>query len=364
VQLSATLSRYLSRQYAFWLTSVFVALIGVAFLFDVVEGMRRAKGKSEATLGIVLQMSLYKMPHLVEKLLPFVVLFGAMFAFWRLARANEVVVARSAGVSAWQFLLPAIAVTLFLGVVHVTVFNPFAAITLAKFERLESQFLNRSTSLLSVSKNGLWLRQADQGGQSVIHAMRVANDDMELRDVIIFLFEGADKFAGRIDAESARLEEGYWNIKNAWISAPNRAAKFVASYRLKTDLTITKIQDSFASPETMSFWELPEFILALEAAGFSGHRHRLYLYTLYALPVLLCAMVLIAATFTLRVNRRTGAVFAIIGGTFFSFVLYFLSDVVHALGLSANVPTLLAAWTPASVALMLGLAMLFHVEDG
>src|SRR3546814_5301309 len=77
-------------------------------------------------------------------------------------------------------------------------------------------------------------------------------------------------------------------IENAWLSAPNRTAEFVKNYRLKTDLTITKIQDSFASPEAMSFWELPEFIATLEAAGFSGHRHRLHYYTLLVYPLLLC----------------------------------------------------------------------------
>src|SRR3546814_12275295 len=86
----------------------------------------------------------------------------------------------------------------------------------------------------------------------------------------------------------------------------------------------------------MSFWELPEFIATLEAAGFSGHRHRLHYYTLLVYPLLLCSMVLIAAVFTLRVNRRSGAAFAVGGGVLFSFVLYFLSDVVHSLGISSE----------------------------
>src|SRR3546814_11065843 len=103
--------------------------------------------------------------------------------------------------------------------------------------------------MLAVSKNGLWLRQADDRGQSVIHALSVSNKDMVLNDVIIFLYEGTDRFAGRIDAEHARLEDGYWQIENAWLSAPNRTAEFVKNYRLKTDLTITKSQARFRSEE-------------------------------------------------------------------------------------------------------------------
>src|SRR3546814_15551294 len=107
--------------------------------------------------------------------------------------------------------------------------------------------------MLAVSKNGLWLRQADDRGQSVIHALSVSNKDMVLNDVIIFLYEGTDRFAGRIDADRARLEDGYWRIEDTWLSAPNRSAEFVESYRLKTDLNIAKIQDSFARrPEERS----------------------------------------------------------------------------------------------------------------
>src|SRR3546814_13987905 len=138
--------------------------------------------------------------------------------------------------------------------------------------------------MLAVSTHRLWLRQADDRGQSATHALSVSYKDKVLNDVISFRYEGTDRFAGRIDAEHARLEDGYWQIENAWLSAPNRTAEFVKNYRLKTDLTITQIQDSLASPQTLSFWELPEFTAQLQAAGSSGPRTRLPAPTLRAYP--------------------------------------------------------------------------------
>ena len=78
----------------------------------------------------------------------------------------------------------------------------------------------------------------------------------------------------------------------------------------------------------------------------------------------MCAMVLIAATFTLRQTRRGGTTYIVSGGVLTGFVLYFFSDIVFALGLSDSIPVLLAAWTPSGVATMLGAAMLLHLEDG
>lgn len=362
--LSATLSVYLARHFGFWLASVFAGITAVILLFDIVEMLRRAAGKEEVALSIVIQMSLFKLPHLIQQMLPFCILFGATLAFWRLSRANELIVSRAAGISVWQILAPTICIALLVGVFQVTIFNPVASVMLSKFEKLESQYLNQSTSLLSVSSGGLWLRQSDVRGQSVIHATRVAQSDMSLQHVTIFLYEGEDRFTGRIDAESAQLKDGYWDISNAWISQPNTTTYHIDRYRLNTDLTLNKILDSFASPETLSFWELPSFIANLEGAGFSGLRHKLYWQSLLASPVLLAAMILIAAIFSLRTTGRVGASASIAGAAFSGFLLYFASDLVYALGQSASIPSTLAAWAPAGVSGLLGIAMLFHFEDG
>ena len=87
-------------------------------------------------------------------------------------------------------------------------------------------------------------------------------------------------------------------------------------------------------------------------------------HAIMASPLLMCAMILIAATFTLRHSRRGGATYVIAGGVLTGFILYFFSDIVFALGQTDSIPVVLAAWTPSGVATLLGLAMLLHLEDG
>lgn len=364
-RLSATALRYVARQYALCLGGVLALFICLVFLIDTVELLRRASGKQDVTFSTVLQMAVFQLPMMVQELLPFAVLFGAMLAFWRLNRTSELVAIRSFGVSVWQFLLPVILITALVGGVKLTVFDPMAASMAAKFEQLESKYLRLRTSVLAVSKTGLWLRQNTAEGEAVIHAATVSHDGLELAKVIIFFYEGKDKFARRIDAESATLNDGYWLLDDAWLSQPDElGTRFVEEYKVPTDLTLEKIQESFASPETVSFWELPKFIKVLEETGFSTIRHRLHYQALLAEPILLCAMTLVAAVFSLRHNRRTGGFIAVAGGVGTGFMLYFVTDVVSALGLSAALPVALAAWTPAGASTLLGLSMLFHLEDG
>jgi lipopolysaccharide export system permease protein len=365
VQLAKTLSSYIARQFLAWFCSVFVAMVIVAFLLDYIELIRRSVTKVQATLWVLLEMAALKLPHTAQEVLPFAVLFGTMLAFWRLTRNHELVVARAAGVSVWQFLTPAVLVALLVGVVFVTVFNPIASLMEAAYEKLESRILRQGSDQLSLSDTGLWLRQSDQAGnQIIIHAEKFAPGELTLDTVALFFFNDQMRFTSRIDARTATLTAHDWLIENGTRWLPNAPSEPFTELRLPTTLTPRKIEESFASPDTMSFWDLPGFITLLEQSGFPAQRHRLHFNVLLARPFLLCAMVLVAATFSLRMQRRGGATLMIVGGVLSGFLLYFLSDVVFAFGLSAKVPVTLAAWAPTGVSLIFGVSMLLHLEDG
>lgn len=366
MRLSTTLSVYIGRNFLLSFVVLFGLFLLLILLFDTVELMRRAAAKPNVSFSLVMEMALLKLPHMGQQVFPFAVLFGGMMAFWRLTRTHELVITRAAGVSVWQFLLPVIGIAFLLGFIQIGILNPLASTTVTRFERIEAVNLKGQKSFLALSRAGLWLRQANTEGQSVVHSNIVlqSGKEVELRDVIVFNYKDAEQFSGRIDAEFARLEDGFWHITNAWVHIPNEQPRFEKDYWLATDLTLNRIQDSFAPPETMSFWALPDFIETLEKAGFSAIRHKLYWHSLLASPFLMCAMVLIAATFTLRHARQGGGIYIIAGGVLTGFIFYFFSDIVFALGLSDSIPVILAAWTPSGVATLLGLATLLHLEDG
>jgi lipopolysaccharide export system permease protein len=365
VQLAKTLSAYIARQFFAWFCGVFAAMVIVTFLLDYLELIRRGGVKVQATLWLLLEMAALKLPQTAQEVLPFAVLFGTMLAFWQLTRHHELVVARAAGFSVWQFLTPAVLVALLIGIITVTVFNPIASMTEAAYEKLDSRILRQGSDRLLLSNAGLWLRQSDQAGnQVIIHADKIAPGEIILAKVTLFFFNELVQFTSRVDGQTARLEHGDWLIENGLRWLPDEPPQPFTELRLPTTLTARKIEESFASPETMSFWDLPGFIGLLEQSGFPAQRHRLHFNVLLARPFLLCAMVLVAATFSLRMQRRGGATLMIVCGVVSGFLLYLLSDIVFAFGLSAKVPVTLAAWTPTGVSLIFGTSMLLHLEDG
>ena len=154
--------------------------------------------------------------------------------------------------------------------------TPVSARLLVQYAGLEAKYLRGQASQLAVSRNGLWLRQGDAEHQSVIHALRVADQGVRLDDTIIFLYGKGDHFEGRIDARSAQLQSGNWLLKRAWVSDTRGVTKYYPAYRLPTTLTRAQIQESFAPPSTISFWNLPGFIkTAMTASLDEAQRARL-----------------------------------------------------------------------------------------
>jgi len=357
------LQRYFGRQYLLWFLVFLGALSGIVFLFEVAELMRRAVGHQNVGFDLILKMGIYKLPETIERILAFVVLFSGLFTFWRLTRSQELTVARSVGISAWQFVRPALLITLGFAILNITVLNPIGAGMNAKYKILEGRYLER-TPTLELTGAGLWLRQHDDAKRYLLHADRVVMEPLTLSPVIVFMYDNDGKYLGRVDATQAVLRDGAWDIRDAWLNMDQTLPQHVDDWSLPTTLTLGKIQESMAAPNTISFWELPRFIRALKTIGLPQTRHQLAFQSILAQPLSLCSMVFFAAAFSLRMNRRGGVTITILAGVLLGSFIYTMNNIVGALGVNQTLPVVLAAWAIPVVAFALGNAALLHMEEG
>tara|TARA_R110002124_G_scaffold129483_1_gene291005 strand:+ start:311774 stop:312871 length:1098 start_codon:yes stop_codon:yes gene_type:complete len=362
-----TLNIYLVKNYLRNSLGLLALFLCIIYLFDTVELIRRASKFDDVPLSLVLHMALLKLPEIGQVIMPFIILFGSIYTFWQLSRRSELVIIRSAGLSAWQFLAPLVSVALLIGIVQITAINPLGAALLARFEQLESNHLSHQRNLIALFEGGLWLKQKnedDADGYIIIHAEKIHRESWELDKVIAFYFSEKDDFIRRIDADEAILEKGQWRFSQAILNTGSAPAMPVNNYTLRTDLTREDIEETFSSPETISFWKLPSFIKTLETAGFDSTRMKIHLQNLLALPVLFVAMVLLAAVVSLRPQRSGNTSLLILSGIFIGFFIFLGSSFLNALGASQQIPVILSAWSPAFITLLLGGGALFTIEDG
>ncbi|MBR7158582.1 MAG: LPS export ABC transporter permease LptG [Alphaproteobacteria bacterium] len=365
--LTPTITKYMMRHFLVSFFGVLFILLALTFLFDFIELMRRTASRPNVTIQYVLEMTALKLPSMLHILLPFVVLISSLLVFWRLSKSHELIIIRAAGVSVWQFIAPMLIATFVIGVLNITAFNPLAAATYKNYERLEDRFGMSSANPLNISNQGLWLKETRDNTQYTIHAGKIKQTEkaLQMEDMSIFETDANDRFLRRIEAAKGTLKDHKFYLENAWIMEVGKAALFKEKLEIETILSLNKIQDNFSSPETVSFWTLPDFIKFFEQTGFSPLKHQLHWYSLIASPLFLCAMVLIAAVFSLNTNQRQGGIFLQTAlGISAGFILFFLSKVSYAFGSSASIPLFLAVWSPSLIAIPLCLFALLHREDG
>lgn len=361
ILIGRTLGRYFSLRFTKVILAVFFTVFVLVYTLDFVELLRRAGETPGASPGFMARLALFRTPAVAELVLPFAVLFGSTATLLQLSRKLELVVARSAGVSAWQFLQPAILVAALIGVFSITVYNPGSAQLKQKASEIEARVFARSTQS---SGKDMWLRQKSVDGQAIIRAEGIIEGTTTLTGVTIFTFDDRGGFLERIEAPEATLREGYWELKEARILSATQEPQIYDVYMMASTLEASQVRQSFTSPDSVPFWSLPDVINRTERAGLDATRYQIHYQSLLARPLLLIAMVFVAASVSLRFFRFGGVAKMVLGGVAAGFVLYVIQQVMEDLGASGFVRPVIAAWFPAVVGTLLGILALLYQEDG
>jgi lipopolysaccharide export system permease protein len=359
-----TLGRYFAGRFVVSAVGVFASNFVLLVLVDYIEMVRKTSGLVSASAVTIAETSLFRVPQLLEKMMPFCILVGAMTCYLALSRRLELVVARAAGVSAWQFISPALASAIVLGILATVAYNPMSANLREVSKRMEAELFGSASSGSIQDASGFWINQVNSDGQTIINALRSEQQGVRLTGLTLFRFDTDFQFKERIEAREASLEEGRWLFKSVRRFSLDGPPVDQDSFFLTTTLTPAQVRNSFSTPETVSFWQLPGYIRSSESSGFATAGYRLQYHKLIAQPFLLAAMVMLAASVSLRFFRFGGVQKMVLSGVVAGFLLYILSKVTEDLSKAELMHPIAAAWLPVVVGGLTGFLALLYQEDG
>ncbi len=360
---------YFARRFVMGFILISAVLFALLVLVDLVEQSRKFSSY-DIGWGRVFGLTLLNTPATLNLILPLIMILATVVLFLSLARSSELVVTRAAGRSALAALQAPVWVAFLIGIMAVGMLNPIVAATAKRYLQVSEKIRSGGVSALSISDEGLWLRQGGAQGQTVIRAWRSNADASVLYDVTFISYAPDGGPIRRIEAESAALDDSTWVLTDAksWplqlgVNAEGNAQEY-ATLTLPSTLTLDRIRESISDPGAVSIYELPAFIHQLEQAGFSPRRQKVWLQTELARPFFLVAMVLVASAFTMRHTRFGGTGVAVLTSVLLGFGLYFIRSFAQILGENGQIPVILAAWAPPVASILLALGLLLHAEDG
>ncbi len=358
-----TLFSYIFRQYFKWFSIVFLSFSSIVVLFDYFELFRRARGKSDIGFVLISKMVLFHFPDIIKQLIPLIALFSSLMLFWKLGRSSQLVIMRVSGGSLRRLLSPIFFFLALYTLADFSFFNGISAQMMQKFEHYNNTIFRGKSSSIRLSSSGLWLRESFDNKYAIIQIKSVQLRQNRLNHLSIFVFSDQNNLLERIEADRADVREDGWILKKGQLFEPNRLPQRFETYKWTTNLDLMSIENQFLGPDTISFWQLRQYITILKEAGLSTTKHEMQWNTTLARPLLILTMALLGAFVSFWVMQRHMKFSVILFVILFAYVIYVLFNVVGAMGQNYTIPVFLAAWAPPLMSLFFLTAVVLHFEE-
>ena len=361
--ISGTLFRYFGSRYLAWIMASGVGLTIIVSLIQAVELVRRSSNRQTADDVSILNLVLLNIPTVIEMILPIVLVIGSMVCFESWNRTNEFVVSRGFGKSIWSVLSPVAVVAFLVGVFYVSVINPIGSVTSRHYESLTNSIFGSDEQRLSVSADGIWLRDEHPEGRFIIHGEMLEVGISSIIRPVIYKFDQNNDLDLRIRAETMRLTDSGWVIDDAHAWNRDGVLSEHGNMMLPSSLGILDLGLSSEPPNTIAVYSLPSFIAILERAGLPAVEHRIHFHKLMALPFLLIGLAMISARATLTNLVRGRRVRLFTRGMIIAVAVTLFSHFMQVLGESLRLPAILAAWAPALTVAVIGTIMIARMDE-
>ncbi len=357
---TSCLNRYFCKSFLGWFGIVIFFLGIVIGIFEGIEMLRRSMSRPEIPLVIIIEMILLKIPSLLQRLLPFVVLLSGLLCFGRMQSTKEYLAFQSIGYSVWQFVSGLSFLCFALGLLNLSIILPLTSAFSGRLSYLEETLFSRSLHRLSVGSSGIWLKEKNNDEYTIIHADAFTENAKGLKNPIFYIFDKDNSFIKRIEStEAILLKSKEWTIQNPKINGKNahKTLKFSSTFNSK------QLQRSHVPPEAISFWDIPRTITMLEKAGLSVTNYQLFWHKQISKIIMFIGMLSLAVFFSFHSDRHKTQTLPIVLALTSGFIIYILSDIIYVIGLSQRLPVWVAAWSPSLITLLISIVLLIHKED-
>ena len=363
MKLNSEIFKYIAKTFLVSSAIIIISFSSIIFIGDLVEYNKKLAAYDSNSIGLILSLSALNLPKMLQEILPFCLLFSGMLWTIKVNKNKELLVIRSSGLPVRKVCYPIFLVSVILGFLSVTTFGPLVSATQKKIQKIESESLGKPINSLFVTSSGFWVRQGSQYGNDIIYAKSLNSKTMEFKDVTVFHFNKNYEVKKKINAKTSELNENYWLLKEVKSTTNIGEILIQNSLKLPTSITRSQIREGFASPESLSFWNLIPFIKMFEKAGFSAKKHRYHLYKLATFPILLASMSILGVSFNINAFTKKKPNYLIFFGIIVGFSIFYVTKIVNALSISGKISLFVGSLLPVLLPLFLGIVLIIHADE-
>jgi len=317
----------------------------------------------EVGLNIPIILSFLFVPSLLYNMFPFVILISGIWFFLRIKKTDEIIALKVSGISNFSIIIIPSIVSIILGILIITAFNPITSVLVKKYEIIKGSYEKDQEYLAAITVNGIWIKEKNINKNNIIRSANLNNEN--LITVTIYEFDKENNFVKRIEAKSANISSFNWILKDVTIidADGNYLSSNISRLDYISMYDIQKIKSLYSNIDTISFWNLKNEIQLLEARGYSTREMEAKFQRSFAFPFFLLSMVLLSGVFTLGMTFKENNWSYVFIAIITSVLIFYFNDFSAALGKTEKLPILISVWMPIVIIFIFSGAGVIHANQ-
>jgi lipopolysaccharide export system permease protein len=320
---------------------IFFSLGIILNLFEEIEFFKDLN--LSFTLPIILSLSY--VPTLILELLPFIIFLSSMFFFLHLRSSKDLLSMKVFGYSNIKIIFILSFIAFLLGLFFLFAVNPITSILVKYYETEKAQYSRDVDHLISINRNGVWIKDIDDSGYKIINAEKLNNNVLE--KISIYVFDNSHKLIKRLESDSALITNNPWEMKNVYVyKYEENKTIFLENYEFKSDKILERINSLYRNLNTVSFLNLIINYSDLNKKGYSKKILDEKINKFISLPFFLFLMVVLAAIFTIGSLKNKQNFYYVLLSILICVAIYYFKDLSVALGQTGRISAILSVWMP------------------
>ena len=205
------LKKYLIINYLKTTFNVLLIFISFGIILNLFEEIEYLKN-SELGLSLPFLLTGLSVPNHMVNLFPFIIFFSSMWFLVSLKTKGELITYKILGYSNFS-IAKTLSLTAFLiGIFILIIINPITSAMIKKYEQIKSNYSKEVEHLITINKNGLWIKERKDNNITIINAEKFVNENI-FNLTIYELDDESNKIKSRIEAEKANISDNEWKLE-------------------------------------------------------------------------------------------------------------------------------------------------------
>ena len=357
----STLTRYLSREF---IQNFFLCLGTFATIYLIVEFFERVNAflYNQAPLPLMASYFLNKIPGIISQVAPVAILLATIVTLGTMSRHNEIMAMKSGGISLWRIVSPILSVAI---VIYFALLGLNEWVTPAanqKARAVRELIIHKKKPVAAFKQSQIWIHS-----HQAIYNIKLYHPEHDfLEGITVFRFGPAFQLTERIDARSARWQDGQWAFGEASVTIFPPNGFPIRKYHKELVLSLPEMPADFRiadkPPEEMNFSELREYVRKIERDGYNSSKYRTAMHHCFSFPFIGVILAFLGIPVALRKERGAGIAVGIGLCLIISFVFFVVYSLSIGYGKAGTLPPFLAAWLGNIIFTLVGVYLFLSVR--